>query len=89
MVARKTAAIVLPATISRGVNGDTTSCSYEPSSRSLAIEVADEIIPTVVIIRHTNPGINETLAARFGLNHLRTIIPDDLLRKEDSFRITI
>ena len=75
-VARNTAAIIFPATISIGEAGVTSSCSNVPISRSREIESAETIMPTVVVMRHISPGMNEFRAIKFGLNHLLTTGPD-------------
>ena len=74
-VAKRTDDIVLPATISVGVAGETINCSNVPISRSRAIENEETIKPTVVVIRQINPGINELRDIKFGLNQRLAIGP--------------
>ncbi len=60
-----------PIKISVDVNGDTSSCSKEPSSRSRATDSPETIIPTTVMSTAKRPGTVDQSVSELGLNQVR------------------
>ena len=65
------AGIVFPIRISSGVRGETSSCSNVPNSRSLAMDSADTMNPTIDASTANSAGVADQSGVAFALNQVR------------------